>query len=126
MGSTIKVGLELAEYRLEAEIARGGDAMVERARKAMEDPKAKTYALKDVKVEAPIRRPGRVLAVGLNYIDHCKEAGLPVPPEPVWSAIALAMVWMLEQATHSGGCGFCSGLGTEVEVGNCQNSPSCA
>jgi 2-keto-4-pentenoate hydratase/2-oxohepta-3-ene-1,7-dioic acid hydratase in catechol pathway len=65
------------------EIARGGDAMVERARQAMNDAKAKTYALADVKVEAPIRRPGKVLAVGLNYIDHCKEANLPVPPEPV-------------------------------------------
>lgn len=65
------------------EIARGGDAMLERARKAMNDPGAKTYALADVKVEAPIRRPGKVLAVGLNYIDHCKEANLPVPPEPV-------------------------------------------
>ena len=65
------------------EIARGGDAMVDRARKAADDAKAKSYALKDVKIEAPIRRPGKVLAVGLNYIDHCKEAGLPVPPEPV-------------------------------------------
>lgn len=65
------------------EIARGGDAMVERARKVMDDPKARSYALKDVKLEAPIRRPGKVLAVGLNYIDHCKEANLPVPPEPV-------------------------------------------
>ena len=65
------------------EIARGGDAMIERARKAMDDARATTHALKDVKVEAPIRRPGKVLAVGLNYIDHCKEAGLPVPPEPV-------------------------------------------
>jgi 2-keto-4-pentenoate hydratase/2-oxohepta-3-ene-1,7-dioic acid hydratase in catechol pathway len=65
------------------EIARGGDAMVERARKAMDDAKAKSYALKDVKLEAPIRRPLKVLAVGLNYIDHCKEANLPVPPEPV-------------------------------------------
>jgi 2-keto-4-pentenoate hydratase/2-oxohepta-3-ene-1,7-dioic acid hydratase in catechol pathway len=65
------------------EIARGGDAMIDRARKAMDDGKAQSYALKDVKVEAPIRRPGKVLAVGLNYIDHCKEANLPVPPEPV-------------------------------------------
>ena len=65
------------------EIARGGDAMIERARKAMDDAKAKSYALKDVKLEAPIRRPPKVLAVGLNYIDHCKEANLPVPPEPV-------------------------------------------
>ncbi len=65
------------------EIARGGDAMIERARKAMDEAKAKSYALKDVKLEAPIRRPPKVLAVGLNYIDHCKEANLPVPPEPV-------------------------------------------
>jgi acylpyruvate hydrolase len=65
------------------EIARGGDSMIERARKAMENGAAKSYALKDVRVEAPIRRPGKVLAVGLNYIDHCKEANLPVPPEPV-------------------------------------------
>jgi len=64
------------------EIARGGDAMVERARKAMNEAK-KTYALSEVKIHAPILRPSKVLAVGLNYIDHCKEAGLPVPPEPV-------------------------------------------
>jgi len=65
------------------EIARGGDAMLEGVRQAMDDPRAKTYALGDVKLTAPIHRPGKVLAVGLNYIDHCKEAKLPVPPEPV-------------------------------------------
>ena len=76
-------GLPAGPYGGLIEIARGGDAMVERARKAMNDAKAKTYALADVKLEAPIRRPAKVLAVGLNYIDHCKEANLPVPPEPV-------------------------------------------
>ncbi len=76
-------GLPAGPYGGLIEIARGGDAMVERARKAMNDAKAKTYALADVKLEAPIRRPPKVLAVGLNYIDHCKEANLPVPPEPV-------------------------------------------
>jgi len=65
------------------EIARGGDAMIKRVYKAMNDPKSKAYALSKVKLMPPIRRPGKVLAVGLNYIDHCKEAGLPVPPEPV-------------------------------------------
>lgn len=65
------------------EIARGGDAMLDRVRKALEDPAAKTYALADVKIEPPIRRPGKIVAVGLNYIDHCKEANLPVPAEPV-------------------------------------------
>jgi 2-keto-4-pentenoate hydratase/2-oxohepta-3-ene-1,7-dioic acid hydratase in catechol pathway len=65
------------------EIARGGDPMIERARKALNDSAAKSYALSEVKVLPPIRRPSKVVAVGLNYIDHCKEANLPVPPEPV-------------------------------------------
>jgi len=65
------------------EIARGGDAMLERARRALDDVGAKSYALSDVKVMPPIRRPSKIIAVGLNYIDHCKEAGLPVPTEPV-------------------------------------------
>ncbi len=76
-------GLPAGPYGGLIEIARGGDAMLDRARKALDDPLAKSYALSDVKVAAPIRRPGKVLAVGLNYIDHCKEANLPVPPEPV-------------------------------------------
>lgn len=65
------------------EIARGGDAMLDRARKALADAKAKSYALSEVKVLPPIRRPSKIIAVGLNYIDHCKEANLPVPAEPV-------------------------------------------
>ncbi len=65
------------------EIARGGDAMLERARKAQGDPGAKSYPLSGVKVLPPIRQPSKIIAVGLNYIDHCKEANLPVPTEPV-------------------------------------------
>ncbi len=65
------------------EIARGGDAMLDRARKALDDAKAKSYALSEVKVLPPIRQPSKIVAVGLNYIDHCKEANLPVPTEPV-------------------------------------------
>ena len=32
---------------------------------------------------APIARPGNFIGVGLNYIDHAKEAGLPVPSDPI-------------------------------------------
>ena len=32
---------------------------------------------------SPVARPGHFVAVGLNYIDHAKEAGLPIPEEPV-------------------------------------------
>lgn len=31
----------------------------------------------------PIRRPGKIVGIGLNYVDHAAEAGLPVPAAPV-------------------------------------------
>jgi 2-keto-4-pentenoate hydratase/2-oxohepta-3-ene-1,7-dioic acid hydratase in catechol pathway len=32
---------------------------------------------------APVARPYKVLGIGLNYADHAKESGMPIPPEPV-------------------------------------------
>ena len=32
---------------------------------------------------APVSRPGMILCVGLNYSDHAKEAGMPIPEEPI-------------------------------------------
>ncbi|MDX3904184.1 MAG: fumarylacetoacetate hydrolase family protein [Pigmentiphaga sp.] len=32
---------------------------------------------------APLARPGKIVAIGLNYTDHAVEAGQPVPQEPV-------------------------------------------
>lgn len=40
--------------------------------------------LADVTLEAPIRRPPEILAVGLNYRDHIEEAKLPVPEFPLF------------------------------------------
>jgi 2-keto-4-pentenoate hydratase/2-oxohepta-3-ene-1,7-dioic acid hydratase in catechol pathway len=65
------------------EIARGGDAMLKKVAKVLKDAKAKSYELAKVKILPPIRQPSKIVAVGLNYIDHCKEANLPVPTEPV-------------------------------------------
>jgi 2-keto-4-pentenoate hydratase/2-oxohepta-3-ene-1,7-dioic acid hydratase in catechol pathway len=64
-------------------IARGGDAMLKKVAKVLKDANAKSYELSKVKVLPPIRQPSKIVAVGLNYIDHCKEANLPVPAEPV-------------------------------------------
>lgn len=36
-----------------------------------------------VKIVAPIYNPDKVLCVGMNYKDHCKEQNAPVPIEPV-------------------------------------------
>lgn len=64
-------------------IVRGGDAMLDRVRAAIDSPNRRDFHLSEVKLCAPIFQPSKIVAVGLNYIDHCKEAGLPVPPEPV-------------------------------------------
>lgn len=31
----------------------------------------------------PIRRPSKIICIGLNYRDHAMESGLPIPSEPV-------------------------------------------
>ena len=33
---------------------------------------------------APIARPGKILAIGLNYADHIAESGMETPTEQVW------------------------------------------
>jgi len=39
--------------------------------------------LDDVRLEAPILRPRKILAVGLNYADHIAESGLEAPELPL-------------------------------------------
>lgn len=43
-----------------------------------------SFALKSVKLEAPVPRPGKVLAIGLNYADHIAESGQQTPEQQVW------------------------------------------
>ncbi len=43
---------------------------------------AQPLALDSVILEAPIRRPGKIIAVGLNYLDHCLEQDLTPPERP--------------------------------------------
>lgn len=64
-------------------IVAGGDGMLDKVRGAMRSTTATRYALADCEIVAPILAPSKIVAVGLNYIDHCKEANLPVPSEPV-------------------------------------------
>jgi len=33
---------------------------------------------------APVPRPGKILAIGLNYADHVQESGLPTPADQLW------------------------------------------
>jgi 2-keto-4-pentenoate hydratase/2-oxohepta-3-ene-1,7-dioic acid hydratase in catechol pathway len=35
------------------------------------------------RIGAPVARPGKVVCIGLNYRDHARETGAPLPAEPV-------------------------------------------
>lgn len=37
----------------------------------------------ELELLAPIPRPGKIVCVGLNYLDHAAETGKPIPTEPV-------------------------------------------
>jgi 2-keto-4-pentenoate hydratase/2-oxohepta-3-ene-1,7-dioic acid hydratase in catechol pathway len=40
--------------------------------------------LTDVRLRAPIARPGKIFAIGLNYADHIEESGMEKPQVQVW------------------------------------------
>jgi len=48
------------------------------------DPKSLPVAdIKGKRLAPPVAQPFNIWCVGLNYSDHAKEAGLPVPEEPI-------------------------------------------
>lgn len=40
-------------------------------------------ALSDHRVGAPLKRPGKIVCIGLNYRKHAEETNAPIPHEPV-------------------------------------------
>jgi 2-keto-4-pentenoate hydratase/2-oxohepta-3-ene-1,7-dioic acid hydratase in catechol pathway len=42
-----------------------------------------TFAVADVRLEAPIPSPSKIVAIGVNYLDHCREQGIDPPQEPL-------------------------------------------
>ncbi|MCS6817730.1 MAG: fumarylacetoacetate hydrolase family protein [Blastocatellia bacterium] len=42
--------------------------------------------LSEVRLLPPVRRPEKIICLGLNYRDHAREAGMPIPAEPVFFA----------------------------------------
>jgi 2-keto-4-pentenoate hydratase/2-oxohepta-3-ene-1,7-dioic acid hydratase in catechol pathway len=62
-------------------IARWGRIEGEIRRLAQSGPR---LALKAVRLLPPIPRPGKILAIGLNYADHILETGHEMPARQVW------------------------------------------
>jgi ureidoglycolate lyase len=42
-----------------------------------------TIDIATTRVGPPVARPGHIIAIGLNYADHAKEAGMDLPTEPI-------------------------------------------
>ncbi|MFX0108088.1 MAG: fumarylacetoacetate hydrolase family protein [Candidatus Hodarchaeota archaeon] len=57
--------------------------IIEKYNTAPSDTKPLTYQKDSIKLEAPIARPGKIVALGLNYKDHVEETGSELPDFPV-------------------------------------------
>lgn len=74
------------EFPTMLSIIKGGPAALARVR-ALADNGEHAISLADVKLLAPIERPGKYLAIGMNYAKHIAEAkrlGQPTPDSQFW------------------------------------------
>ena len=62
-------------------LLQGGDAALERAAAAASDS-GQLIDIDSVKLLAPVPNPSKIIAIGLNYMDHIRETGLPMPRFP--------------------------------------------
>jgi 2-keto-4-pentenoate hydratase/2-oxohepta-3-ene-1,7-dioic acid hydratase in catechol pathway len=67
------------------QLVAGGSAATDALREAVRaaDPAAAALDAGAVEILAPLPRPGKLVAVGLNYYDHAKEGGVEPPAEPM-------------------------------------------
>lgn len=42
------------------------------------------FALDEIRLLAPVPRPGKIMAIGLNYADHIAESGQKTPEHQLW------------------------------------------
>jgi 2-keto-4-pentenoate hydratase/2-oxohepta-3-ene-1,7-dioic acid hydratase in catechol pathway len=49
-------------------------------------------ALEDIRLLAPVARPGKIFAIGLNYADHIAESAMGTPEKQVWFTKAITSI----------------------------------
>ena len=54
--------------------------------------KSERYPLSSVHLLAPVQRPGKIFAIGLNYADHIAESRTETPKHQVWFTKAVTSV----------------------------------
>jgi 2-keto-4-pentenoate hydratase/2-oxohepta-3-ene-1,7-dioic acid hydratase in catechol pathway len=63
-------------------LALGAEGIA-KLKQAVSRPGISVLMANSVKLRAPVPDPRKVVCIGLNYRDHAKESGAPIPPEPV-------------------------------------------
>lgn len=63
----------------------GESSMMEYIERGQGDPQsgAEAVPLEEVRLHAPVARPGKVIGIGLNYRDHAQETGAAIPEKPI-------------------------------------------
>jgi len=75
--------LELGSEGDLMQIIEGGPAALDAVAEKIAAWDGPDHALEAVTLNAPVAQPPKIIGIGLNYIDHCREAGLDVPKFPV-------------------------------------------
>lgn len=97
-----------------AKFLAGGELGMEAARQAVEygakagagevvDGCPVVLPRSEVRLEAPVPNPGKVVCIGLNYRDHALEVGAPIPSEPIlFTKFASNVVGPEDAVVHPG------------------------
>jgi 2-keto-4-pentenoate hydratase/2-oxohepta-3-ene-1,7-dioic acid hydratase in catechol pathway len=56
---------------------------LEKLQKALESNPALPEVDAMVRLGSPVARPSKIICIGLNYVDHCRETNAPIPDEPI-------------------------------------------
>jgi 5-carboxymethyl-2-hydroxymuconate isomerase len=78
-----------------AEMLAGGPSALDALRRAVDrrPPTAEPIDRSEVEILAPVPRPGKIVAIGLNYRDHAREGGVELPASPmVFAKFATSVV----------------------------------
>lgn len=64
-------------------VVRRAEAKLQRVVERKERRPAWAYPLNDVELAAPLPDPPKIICIGQNYADHCREQGLEPPEKPI-------------------------------------------
>ena len=98
--SAERAGASAGSFQNMAAFLEAGEmARIAADRLANDKAQAQIVALEEVRLGAPVPRPGKIIAVGLNYRDHSMESGAMEPPK-----IAADLREIHQQHLRSGRC----------------------